>query len=96
MTHAGWARAGKLDDKESLPSSETITKALPRPPLFWLPKHFWLPGAKGPPEEPPGAALPAQQYLRAIEKCCIRLRKFDARLCVNSHSLSQFTQYKPP
>ena len=33
---------------------KTVRKRLPRPPLFLLPKQFWLPGAKKPPSESSG------------------------------------------
>ena len=39
--------AGKAWSEDPAPA-KTVRRAFPRLPLFFLPKHSWLPGAKSP------------------------------------------------
>ena len=34
-----------MKSTEEHPSERTVKEGIPRPPLFFLPKHFWLPGS---------------------------------------------------
>ena len=53
---------------EGTPPSEdpaptrTVRRAFPRPPLFFLPRQFWLPGARPPP--PSGTARQGTSWPR--------------------------------
>ena len=43
-----------MKSTEEHPSERTVKEGIPRPPLFFLPKHFWLPGATKAPADSSG------------------------------------------